>query len=127
MFRRAMPENPAAMVLRIHAPTLSAGASFGEGRIGVLVLHGITFQLLELSVDGGADRFSAVGKAERVESSIAIETAYHKEGLRINDAPDPIERIAWATALSCLVGVGHAFPDEPMPLEVFFSCAYDFK
>ena len=62
-----------------------------------------------------------------LESSIAIETAYHKERLRINDASDPIERIAWATALSRLAGVAHAFPDEPMPLEVFFSYDYNFK
>jgi len=36
------------------------------------------------------------GGEQILQRSIDIETAYHKERLRINDASDPIERIAWA-------------------------------
>ena len=75
------------------------------------------FKLLEMYQPGGE---------QILERSPAVEIAYHKERLRINSASDPIERIAWATALSRLVGIARKSPPEPMPLEVILSIDHNF-
>ena len=70
------------------------------------------------------------GGEQILERSPVIERAYHKARLRISGASDgasdPIERIAWATALSRLVEIARKSPPEPMPLEVFLSTDHNF-
>lgn len=76
------------------------------------------FKLLEMYEKGGE---------QVLESSEAVERAYHKAQLKINDAPCSDERIAWAIALSRLAGVAQAAPPEKMALEELFSYDYKFR
>ena len=75
------------------------------------------FRLWEMDQPGGE---------QVLESSDAIDNALKKYSYGLNDATNPSERIALATALESLANVSRAFPTQPMPLSVFYSPEYHF-